>query len=137
MCPLKLFVSLWWLYAFLKYLMFGFPLFVSLHVCIVSVFFFLLIWNHHFLDLMIDTSFVSLHLICQLTLDTVFSFAVLIDAIARNGSTAAPEANHVPPPSGWRDEDIRSHETSNASGDERKSYTEDQRQGVLRCLATL
>uniref|UniRef100_A0A8D3DF13 J domain-containing protein n=1 Tax=Scophthalmus maximus TaxID=52904 RepID=A0A8D3DF13_SCOMX len=54
---------------------------------------------------------------------------VLIDAIVRNGGTAAPEANHVPPPSGWRDEDIRNSEVS---GDEKKSYTEDQRQGVLR-----
>ncbi|XP_060941520.1 dnaJ homolog subfamily C member 18 [Limanda limanda] len=54
---------------------------------------------------------------------------VLIDAIVRNGSSEAPETNHVPPPSGWRDEDIRNGETS---GDEKKTYTEDQRQGVLR-----
>lgn len=58
---------------------------------------------------------------------------VLIDAIVRNGGTAAPEANHVPPPTGWRDEDIGRNEKSNASGDEKKSYTEEQRQGVLRC----
>ncbi|TKS83017.1 DnaJ -like protein subfamily B member 14 [Collichthys lucidus] len=57
---------------------------------------------------------------------------VLIDAILRNGGTSASEANHVPPPAGWRDEDIGHSETSNASGDEKKSYTEDQRQGVLR-----
>lgn len=64
-------------------------------------------------------------------------FAVLIDAIVRNGGTAAPEANHVPPPTGWRDEDIGNHETSNAGGDEKKSYTEDQRQGVHRCTQCL
>lgn len=58
---------------------------------------------------------------------------MLIDAILRNGGTSASEANHVPPPTGWRDEDIGHSETSNASGDEKKSYTEDQRQGVLRC----
>lgn len=62
--------------------------------------------------------------------------AVLIDAITRNGASAPPQTNHVPPPSGWRDEDIRSSETSNASGDDKKSYTEDQRQGVLRCPLT-
>lgn len=56
---------------------------------------------------------------------------VLIDAIVRNGSSAAPETNHMPPPTGWRDEDIRNADAS-ASGDEKKSYTEDQRQGVLR-----
>ncbi|XP_041657061.1 dnaJ homolog subfamily C member 18 [Cheilinus undulatus] len=58
---------------------------------------------------------------------------VLIDAIEKNGGPANPEANHVPPPSGWRDEDIRNDEKSNnASVDDKKSYTEDQRQGVLR-----
>lgn len=64
-------------------------------------------------------------------------FAVLIDAIVRNGGTAAPEANHVPPPAGWRDEDIGNNETCNTPGDEKKSYTEEQRQGVLRCTETL
>lgn len=72
------------------------------------------------------------HLTCQLTSATVFLFAVLIDAIVRNGDTAAPQANHVPPPTGWADEDIRSNETSNVGGEEKKSYTEEQRQGVLR-----
>lgn len=57
---------------------------------------------------------------------------VLIDAILRNGGNAAPETNYVQPPAGWRDEDIKHQETSNASGGEKKSYTEDQRQGVLR-----
>lgn len=70
-------------------------------------------------------------------LTSVLLFVVLIDAIVRNGGTAAPEANHVPPPTGWRDEDIRNSETSNASVDEKKSYTEEQRQGVLRCTETL
>lgn len=73
---------------------------------------------------------------CQLTSVTVFLFVVLIDAIVRNGGTAAPEANHVPPPTGWRDEDIRNNETSNAGADEKKSYTEEQRQGVLRYTET-
>ncbi|XP_029376085.1 dnaJ homolog subfamily C member 18 [Echeneis naucrates] len=57
---------------------------------------------------------------------------VLIDAITKNGRSAAPEESHVPPPTGWRDEDIRDSEKSNVSGDEKKTYTEDQRQGVLR-----
>uniref|UniRef100_A0A3Q4BSY9 J domain-containing protein n=1 Tax=Mola mola TaxID=94237 RepID=A0A3Q4BSY9_MOLML len=57
---------------------------------------------------------------------------VLIDAIVRSGGTAAPEANHVPPPPGWRDEDIGNGETCGASADEKKSYTEEQRQSVLR-----
>ncbi|KAM4619716.1 dnaJ homolog subfamily C member 18 [Polymixia lowei] len=58
---------------------------------------------------------------------------VLIDAIIRNGSTAAPKANHAPPPTGWRDEDFgHSNEGSNASGEDKKSYTEEQRLGVLR-----
>ncbi|XP_076024618.1 dnaJ homolog subfamily C member 18 isoform X1 [Genypterus blacodes] len=57
---------------------------------------------------------------------------VLIDAILKMGGSAAPEGNHVPPPSGWRDDDFEPSEASNTSGDEKKSYTEDQRQGVLR-----
>ncbi|KAL6098582.1 dnajc18 [Pungitius sinensis] len=57
---------------------------------------------------------------------------VLIDAILRNGGTTAPQADHVPPPTGWGDEDFRSNGTRNVVGDEKKSYTEDQRQGVLR-----
>ena len=64
--------------------------------------------------------------------------AVLIDAIVRNGgSGATPEAGHVPPPSGWRDEDVGRNGTSGAGADEKKSYTEDQRQGVHRCALAL
>lgn len=59
---------------------------------------------------------------------------VLIDAILRNGGTTAPETDHVPPPAGWRDEDMANDEQRNTAGDEKKSYTEDQRQGVHRCL---
>lgn len=59
--------------------------------------------------------------------------AVLIDAILRNGGATAPETDHVPPPAGWRDEDVTNDEQRNAAGDEKKSYTEDQRQGVHRC----
>lgn len=61
----------------------------------------------------------------------IISSSVLIDAILQNEDTAAAEANHVPPPSGWRDEDVRN---GDASGDEKKSFTEEQRQGVLRWL---
>ncbi|XP_051902736.1 dnaJ homolog subfamily C member 18 [Hippocampus zosterae] len=57
---------------------------------------------------------------------------VLIDAIIKNGGNAAPEANHVPPPRGWRDEDCGSAEINHMSGDDRKTYSEEQRQGVLR-----
>lgn len=57
--------------------------------------------------------------------------AVLIDAILRN-SGAAPESNHVPPPAGWRDEDATEPETNHTRAEEKKSYSEDQRQGVLR-----
>ncbi|XP_077597404.1 dnaJ homolog subfamily C member 18 [Stigmatopora nigra] len=57
---------------------------------------------------------------------------VLIDAMVKNGSYAAPEANHVPPPKGWRDDDFGSAENKPANGDDKKSYTEDQRQGVSR-----
>lgn len=64
-------------------------------------------------------------------------FVVLIDAIVRSGGTAAPEANHVPPPPGWRDEDIGNGETCGASADEKKSYTEEQRQSVLRYVEGL
>lgn len=59
--------------------------------------------------------------------------AVLIDAILRNGGTTGPETDHVPPPAGWRDEDITKDEPRNTASDEKKSYTEDQRQGVHRC----
>lgn len=61
---------------------------------------------------------------------------VLIDAIVRNGSTSAPEGNHVPPPRGWRNEDFGEErggeEGSTGPSDEKKSYTEEQRQGVFR-----
>ena len=39
-------------------------------------------------------------------LRTTPPFLVLIDAIVRNGSSAAPESNNVPPPRGWRNEDL-------------------------------
>ncbi|XP_024862083.1 dnaJ homolog subfamily C member 18 isoform X2 [Kryptolebias marmoratus] len=57
---------------------------------------------------------------------------VLIDAIQKNGGGAPSEANHVPPPSGWRDEDVGQQETSSDASDEKKTYTEEQRQSVLR-----
>lgn len=78
------------------------------------------------------SSLFSLYLDFQLIVNCCCCFVVLIDAILRNGGGAAPETNHVPPPTGWRDEDIGTSETNNASGDEKKSYTEEQRQGVLR-----
>lgn len=67
----------------------------------------------------------------------MFMFAVLIDAIVRNGTTTSPEANHVPPPAGWRDEDIGSNAKYNPPCDDKKSYSEEQRQGVLRCTGSL
>uniref|UniRef100_A0A3Q2PM61 DnaJ (Hsp40) homolog, subfamily C, member 18 n=1 Tax=Fundulus heteroclitus TaxID=8078 RepID=A0A3Q2PM61_FUNHE len=57
---------------------------------------------------------------------------VLIDAIVRNGGSAPPESNHVPPPTGWRDEDLGNQEMRNVHHDEKKTYTEEQRQGVSR-----
>lgn len=62
----------------------------------------------------------------------LFIIAVLIDAIVKNGSSASARADHVPPPPGWRDEDIGRSETF-VSSDEKKTYTEEQRQGVTRC----
>lgn len=65
----------------------------------------------------------------------VFAIAVLIDAIVKNGSAASAGADYMPPPPGWRDEDIGSSETTfSTSSDEKKTeYTEEQRQGVARC----
>ncbi|XP_037543346.1 dnaJ homolog subfamily C member 18 [Nematolebias whitei] len=57
---------------------------------------------------------------------------VLIDSIQKNGGSASSEANHVPPPTGWRDEDIGNQEARNETSDEKKTYTEEQRQSVLR-----
>lgn len=64
---------------------------------------------------------------------------VLIDAILRNGGTANSETNHVPPPSGWRDEDFGNNEsTSNSNNSEEKNgYTEDQRQSVHRSVHSI
>ncbi|XP_029557292.1 dnaJ homolog subfamily C member 18 [Salmo trutta] len=59
---------------------------------------------------------------------------VLIDAIVRNGSSAAPEEPHIPPPRGFRsnEEDGDREEARKGANEEKKTYTEDQRQGVLR-----
>ncbi|TWW74752.1 dnaJ homolog subfamily C member 18 [Takifugu flavidus] len=58
---------------------------------------------------------------------------VLIDAIVKNGRATSAGADYTPPPPGWRDEDIGSSErTFGASSDEKKTYTEEQRQGVAR-----
>ena len=66
--------------------------------------------------------------------------SVLIDAILRNGFTGSPPEDQVPPPSGWRDQDFGPRDGEGGggggggvSGDEKKSYTEEQRQGVHRC----
>ncbi|CAB1315971.1 unnamed protein product [Coregonus sp. 'balchen'] len=56
---------------------------------------------------------------------------VLIDAIVRNGSSAAPEEPHIPPPRGFRSND-EGGDREEACNEEKKTYTEDQRQGVLR-----
>uniref|UniRef100_A0A4W5LE10 DnaJ (Hsp40) homolog, subfamily C, member 18 n=1 Tax=Hucho hucho TaxID=62062 RepID=A0A4W5LE10_9TELE len=62
---------------------------------------------------------------------------VLIDAIVRNGSSAAPEESHIPPPRGFRsnEEDGDREEARKGANEEKKTYTEDQRQGVLRYLS--
>ncbi|XP_056267611.1 dnaJ homolog subfamily C member 18 [Pseudoliparis swirei] len=58
---------------------------------------------------------------------------VLIDAIVRNGGgTAAPQADHVPPPAGWRDGHAGNEDAGNVGAEDKKSFTEEQRQGVLR-----
>lgn len=67
---------------------------------------------------------------------------VLIDAIVKNGGPVPPEEErtYMPPP-GWRNanengsaphQQPNSHERGEGSGDDKKSYTEEQRQGVLR-----
>lgn len=63
----------------------------------------------------------------------LFIIAVLIEAIVKNGSSTSAGADHIHPPPGWRDEDIGRSETVNTSSDEKKTYTEEQRQGVTRC----
>ncbi|XP_062867870.1 dnaJ homolog subfamily C member 18 [Trichomycterus rosablanca] len=67
---------------------------------------------------------------------------VLIDAIVKNGSAAAPETERTyTPPPGWRNTDDDSpvqHQRRSTGGagegssDDKKTYTEEQRQGVLR-----
>ncbi|KAK7130954.1 hypothetical protein R3I94_016180 [Phoxinus phoxinus] len=66
---------------------------------------------------------------------------VLIDAIVKNGGTPPEEERTFTPPPGWRssEEDrpaphqrIRGQERAEGSSDDKKSYTEEQRQGVLR-----
>ncbi|KAL0993957.1 hypothetical protein UPYG_G00116070 [Umbra pygmaea] len=58
---------------------------------------------------------------------------VLIDAIVRNGSSAATEDSTVPPEHGFRSNNVDGgQETCRGSNDEKKTYSEDQRQGVLR-----
>jgi hypothetical protein len=61
---------------------------------------------------------------------------VLIDAIVRNGSSAAPEEPHIPPPRGFRsnEEDRDGEEARRGASEEKQTYTEDQRQGVFRYL---
>ncbi|XP_016348623.1 dnaJ homolog subfamily C member 18 [Sinocyclocheilus anshuiensis] len=66
---------------------------------------------------------------------------VLIDAIVKNGGTPPKEERTYTPPPGWRNSDEDSpaphqrpstQERAEGSGDDKKSYTEEQRQGVLR-----
>ncbi|KAA0720199.1 DnaJ -like protein subfamily C member 18 [Triplophysa tibetana] len=67
---------------------------------------------------------------------------VLIDAIVKNGGPVPPEDERMfTPPSGWRKSGENGsalhhrpdlHERGEGSGDDKKSYTEEQRQGVLR-----
>lgn len=66
---------------------------------------------------------------------------VLIDAIVKNNGTPPEEERTFTPPPGWRSSDEdgpvphqrpRTQERAEGSGDDKKSYTEEQRQGVLR-----
>lgn len=69
---------------------------------------------------------------------------VLIDAIVKNGGPVPPEEERTfTPPPGWRNSKLSEngsalhqrpnlHERGEGSGDDKKSYTEEQRQGVLR-----
>ncbi|KAJ7996284.1 hypothetical protein DPEC_G00235500, partial [Dallia pectoralis] len=59
---------------------------------------------------------------------------VLIDAIVRNGSSAATEDSPITPPRGFRsnEEDGDREEFRKGGSQEKMTYTEDQRQGVLR-----
>lgn len=83
----------------------------------------------------------AVHVTCHYT-SHVSQQLVLIDAIVKNGSSAAPETERTyTPPPGWRnmDEDIPSRRqqrsgTDEAPKDDKKSYTEEQRQGVLRFI---
>ncbi|KAF5908901.1 dnaJ subfamily C member 18, partial [Clarias magur] len=84
--------------------------------------------------------------IMLVSMRTINTDTVLIDAIVKNGSAAAPEfeRTYTPPP-GWRntDEDIpgrrqqqqqrfSASDADETPRDDKKSYTEEQRQGVLR-----
>lgn len=73
-------------------------------------------------------------LVCNISL-------VLIDAIVKNGGPVPPEERTYTPPPGWRNTDENGsaphqqpdlRERGEGSGDDKKSYTEEQRQGVLR-----
>ncbi|XP_052393449.1 dnaJ homolog subfamily C member 18-like [Carassius gibelio] len=66
---------------------------------------------------------------------------VLIDAIVKNGGTPPEEERTFTPPPGWRNSEDdgpaphqrpSTQERAEGSGDDKKSYTEEQRQGVLR-----
>ncbi|KAF4098444.1 hypothetical protein G5714_020474 [Onychostoma macrolepis] len=66
---------------------------------------------------------------------------VLIDAIVKNGGTPPEEDRTYTPPPGWRNSNEdgpaphqrpRTQERAEGSSDDKKSYTEEQRQGVLR-----
>ncbi|XP_048022100.1 dnaJ homolog subfamily C member 18 isoform X2 [Chanodichthys erythropterus] len=65
---------------------------------------------------------------------------VLIDAIVKNGGTPPEEERTYTPPPGWRNSEDgpaphqrpSAHERAEGSSDDKKSYTEEQRQGVLR-----
>ncbi len=71
-----------------------------------------------------------------------FLLLVLIDAIVKNDGTPPEEERNYTPPPGWRNSDEngpaphqrpRTQERAEGSGDDKKSYTEEeQRQGVLR-----
>ncbi len=91
--------------------------------------------HNHIVSLQVQADFKSLYM------SLWFLLLVLIDAIVKNNGTPPEEERTFTPPPGWRSSDEdgpvphqrpRTQERAEGSGDDKKSYTEEQRQGVLR-----
>ncbi len=98
--------------------------------CTFTVFF-----SVHIVSLQVQADFKSPYM------SLWFLLLVLIDAIVKNNGTPPEEERTFTPPPGWRSSDEdgpvphqrpRTQERAEGSGDDKKSYTEEQRQGVLR-----